>query len=520
MKIIFALILNLFIFHRCAFAQQEMLMAPATEAIETHAYIFLIAGQLRKDVSFDPGKVYSAKDSLQLFIADSLKFHKWNAMHHDKTPHCCQNRFYKFGFVNSDKEVIVPFQYDLLQLAYDSFLLAKKDNSTGIIDNRGNIAIPFKKGLFYFHDNKLAAFKDAGPDSTISFFDMKGKLLFSVFGSGARRIGKEYIAISGPKGRFRGILDDKGKWVVKQGMYDYVDWINDDFICVVNSGLKAVVNHDHKIILPFEYVNISATDSKQFIVYKDGMSGVIDAKNKVIIPLDSNSIESFGAIYKVGPYRSASGLYDAKGISILPARYHINIPESFRDEDFKSIHPKRAITVKDLSTGLLGLQLLPVAYQYVDYNPAYKAIITKQWPKARPDSAVFMAINLDGKTIVRASANQFRFVSRSPDIILSTNKENKSCFINARTGEAFTGYEYEYISYENMLDDGYFAAKKNWLHALVSPEGKLLTDAVYDRFHPATKKNRALFSEEIVCTGVKNNKLYGITKTGKEIPAN
>ena len=110
-------------------------------------------------------------------------------------------------------------------------------------------------------------------------------------------------------------------------------------------------------------------------------------------------------------------------------------------------------------------------------------------------------------------------IDYSPNILHAVDDSRKAAYINAKTGVAFTMYEYDYgfINDRENLSGGYLAARKNWRFALISPEGKQLTDAIYDGLGKATDKIRAMFAEAIVCTGKRNEKWYGITKEGREI---
>jgi hypothetical protein len=505
-------------------AQVAVKEDPAYEE-DYHAYFFKLFNTLRDDVKFDKSKIYNQKDSLELFISDSIRFHNYHSYYHQKSPHACQNRFYKYGYVNSDKETIIPFEYDWVQPRYDSFLLVRKANTAGIINSRGKIITPLSNSVYDIHDNSLIAYKAIGLDSVIIFYNTKGKFLFNVDGYWARRMSDDYVSIGGKNAKFKGIINVNGKWTITPGFYDNVSWVSGDLFCVYKDKKYGIINSGNKVVLPFEYDNIAPADKDQFIVFKDRMSGVVNAKNEVVIPFDSIYIENFGKLYAVRKRRSDLwGLINSKGERILEEKYNINIPYDFKKEEFKKIDSQSCLPVRDPKTQLWGMfrsdgfRVLPIEYSYINNKPNCSSIIIGKKADILSDDFLFAAVDINGKILVPFSGNRLQFIDGSPGLLLSTNTNGLAAFVNARTGEIFTNYEFEGIEPLFPLDNGFVVAKKNWRYALVSPEGKLLTDIVYSGFSPATEKNRLWFSEEIICLGRLEEKLCGITKTGKAIP--
>jgi hypothetical protein len=255
------------------------------------------------------------------------------------------------------------------------------------------------------------------------------------------------------------------------------------------------------------------------------MSGVAEINNKLVVPFDSISIKNFGKLYVLCQYRlGLCGLVNSKGERLLEKKYNTNIPWNFEENESKKINPQNALLITDPETGLLGmyradgLRILPVEYSYINYTQNCNAIIIGKRADGFRDSVLFAAVDLNGKTVVPFSRNQLRLINSSPNLLLSQNPNGLSAFVNAKTGEIFTAHEFEGIDPSFPLTNGFVAAKKNWRCALISPDGKVLTDAVYSGFFPVTEKNKLWFSEEIVCLGRLGEKLYGITKTGKAIP--
>lgn len=524
MKLIFYTII-FFLFNADYLAAQVTEgIAPVSEK-KHHTYFFKSSNFLREDIKLNIGKTYSKNDSLQLFISDSIKFHQDHFYYHQQSPHACQNRFYKAGFVNAAGEIIIPFEYDWVQPEYHSFMLVRRGDLTGVINSQGKIITPFRYAFYYIHDTSLIAFRNAGIDSGILFYDKRGKFLFQVNGYSAKRMSKDFISIFRKNEKFKGVIDGNGRWIIEAGIYDNVKWISGDFICALKNGKFGVINSKNTTILPFEYDNIRPAGDNWFIGFKNGLTGVLNANNEVIIPFDSSYIVNFGKLFGIRRYRSAHwGLINSNGDRLLGEKYNINFPGNLDEIEIKKVDLQSILRIEDPSTRLIGayradgLKILPVEYSYLDYRPDFDAVIIGK----KSDTAnrfLFSAIDRNGKVLLRFSENQLRHIDYSPNILLSVNTKGAAAFVNARTGEIVTDYEFDGIAPAFPLTDGYVAAKKDWRYALISPEGKKLTDIVYAGFYPATKQNKSWFSEVIVCLGRLGEKLYGITETGKAIPA-
>jgi sporulation protein YlmC with PRC-barrel domain len=432
-----------------------------------------------------------------------------------------------------DIGIVAPYEQDINNASISSFKVSLKDGYFGVVDSNKNVVIPYKYSYAVVIDSNLFAVKKANNDSLLFFLDNKGNNLFSINGSYIKKIGDDYISVSNKQTIFKGVINKQGKWIVQPGKYDYVGWIRNGFVFAYKNGKHGIIDLDGKRIIPFEYDNISITENNQFIVYKNGDEGALNLKNEFIIPLDNMLINDFGKLFYIRKYNSdISGLFNLKGENLIEGNYDIRIPIRSGSEEYRKTDLKSIVLVTNRETHLQGLyradglKILPIEYDNINthiystisYEKDKSAIIIakKNNSTGRLDYA---AINNDGKVIVAFSENTLNFIDASPYLLLSTNREGKSAFVNGKTGEIFTGYEYKYVSYENQLSNGYIAARKKQGMVLISPDGKKLIDNEYNSFSAPTGKNRLLFDEEIICVEIRDNKFYGITKLGKEILA-
>jgi hypothetical protein len=494
-----------------------------------NAYHFRFGNFIREDIRFDKNKVYSKDDTLAIFIADSINFHKKIPFYNENKPHLCQNRFYKFGYLGAGGKIIIPFVFDGIQATYDSLTLtASINNLHGIIDGKGNTIIPFKYYSVYTIDNNLFAVLDKRSDTLLKFYNRKFEYLFSAKGSYAEVFSKDYIKISplssSSKSTAPYIISKQGK-VVPVSLENTISWIDNNFICVYKNQKCGIVDFKNNTLVPFEYVNIGVGCKGQFIVIRDGKSGIIDAKNKIIVPLNDVNITSLIGCYLIENRRSdISQLVDLKGQEILSGHYRISTMNSKKYLD--KVNADELLWVYNTDTRLYGIynvegiKIQPVEYNFIsthrDIKPCSSIIIEK---KVSPNSenSLHALLDKNGKIIVPLSENKIDFINEIPNLVKSTNADNLCALVNANTGKVLTPYQYENFEHNYKLFSGYLLAKKNYRYALVSPDGRILTEAVYHEFIKATDVTTLSFDEEIIYLARKHERYFGITKDGKEI---
>ncbi len=504
---------------------QEGIFDPETENIDLHIYYFKKGDHLRQDIKLDRNRKYDNSDSLTLFLSDSIQFHRERRYEYSTNSHSCQNRYYKFGHINSSNKVVIPFEFDYIQNRFDAQgMTAKKERYFGIIDGKGNTVLPFEYSDVLINDSNLIAVYKMPSDSVVLFFNKMGDYLFSTTGYRPRKITDKYISISNKRGGFKGVINRQGKWVVSPGKFNSIKWIKDDLICAYKNSKYGVVNFKDKVIIPFEYSGITATDNKQFIVYNDGKYAVVNNKNRYIIKLDSNNIRNFGALYIVSKYMSNTiSLYDVNGKLMLAGNYRAFNP-GYRE---KIPGAKEVIAIEDMDKRLIGLygkdgiMILPIEYYMVIYESGMESIIVGQKSDKQPFETLYGATNLNGDIVVPFSLNKISFLQYSPRLLASTNSEGNTAFIEARTGTFLTQYEYLFKIYDNKLTNGYIAVRKKWYYGLISPEGKKITDEIYEYLDKVTEDDLMRFdkkvADKIICLGRRNGIVYGITNEGQEI---
>ncbi len=194
----------------------------------------------------------------------------------------------KFGAVNAEGKIYVPVEYISLS-SYDNsgYLIAKKVDKFGVLDNTGRVAVPFS------YDKILPLYNDVGIcmlNGGYGFLGPKGKI----------RIPTDYQSVVGLSGDFVqvqfaykfGIMTKKGKLLIKPSLDAIIDR-NDGFFALSKDGKLGLMNSAGKVITPFIYKSIGSFAEGYAIVKNEGRCGFIDESGRVRIPIIYNGAVNF-----------------------------------------------------------------------------------------------------------------------------------------------------------------------------------------------------------------------------------
>jgi hypothetical protein len=107
---------------------------------------------------------------------DSLARHESSGAIWHYTPHRCQNRHGRFGWVDKYHKIVIPFDYQELPDPISHFNPAKKEGKYGAIDAKGKVIIPFKySSLSPYYPQRIVVCRE-GPEK-VSVFDFEGRVI-------------------------------------------------------------------------------------------------------------------------------------------------------------------------------------------------------------------------------------------------------------------------------------------------------------------------------------------------------
>lgn len=164
----------------------------------------------------------------------------------------------KYGFINSNGEVAIPFEFDKPCGAFSDGMASFTDSTdmNGFINKSGEIVIPAQ---YSYVDNFSEGLAYVVNDETMGFVDKTGKI----------------------------VIDTKGKYSsggeFKKGFCVVID----------DSDLMGIVNKKGDVIIPFEYVINPLSDDVYVACKADSKYGAFSYDGKQIVSFDYDELSDF-----------------------------------------------------------------------------------------------------------------------------------------------------------------------------------------------------------------------------------
>ena len=194
---------------------------------------------------------------------------------------CCINHQEKYGFINSNGDMVIKPQFDDASCFSEGLAYVEKNGKYGYIDKTGKLVIPYK-------------FDDANDFSE---------------GLAVVEIDEEY-----------GYIDKSGKLVIPC-KYDYAFDFSEDLARVKKDDKIGFINKSGKLIIPVKFDNANDFSEGLAKVEKDGKYGYIDKNGKIAIPMASFPCGDFHEGLAAYCLNGKWGFIDKKGSYVIDFRY-------------------------------------------------------------------------------------------------------------------------------------------------------------------------------------------------------
>jgi len=269
--------------------------------------------------------------------------------------------------------------------------------------------------------------------------------------------------------------------------YKYIDYINDNFIIVIDDdGKYGVINTNNEVVLsfeydeifniteycgylrisknnefglinssnaeivvPLEYESIEYAGNETAVAIKEGRWGVIDVRNKIVVPFIYDSIMNYYdgfAVYK----DELAGFVNKEGNVILPVKYY-NILE-VKDGFIMAVINDEISEYKYAVYDLNGEEIIPPIYDYIDYYATYKyMLVHKGW-------YAYLIEKETGKEIIADSNLHFTDVKYINDKYYAGGVSDSYAVVNF-AGQRLTLHNYNDISIINVDGEDIIAAQ-------------------------------------------------------------
>lgn len=226
----------------------------------------------------------------------------------------------KYGFINTNNEVIIPAEYPQALNLRGGFAKAEVgDNQWVLFDSHGTKLSSYEN-IFYFTEGRAEFQKD---------------------------------------GKY-GFLDESGKEVIP-AIYEKADAFTESLSAVKKDGKYGAIDKSGKELLPFEYSSLQIDGADQIWFVKDNEWGMMKADGTVVIPGDYAFYESFEGDVKIAPFSKEGdtfGFIDKNGKQVTDFIYEYGTTR---------VSEGAAAVLKDGLWGMIdgeGKEILPPSMDY------------------------------------------------------------------------------------------------------------------------------------------------------------
>ena len=219
------------------------------------------------------------RKKVYLYIRGESKVYRYNSQHlpisefHEGFAVICDKSKYpwKYGFVNSEGQVIIPPMYENIMCFNEGLAAVKKDGLWGFINKNNEVVIPFEyEGVNYFKED-LAAVKFNGH---WGFINKNNEVVIPF----------EY--------------DDDSLYNSRHLFDRRIYEFNEGLATVVINGKASVINRNNECVIPADYEYISIFENNRAIAEKKGYKAgyyLLDNRGNIINPNDKyDYIKSLG----------------------------------------------------------------------------------------------------------------------------------------------------------------------------------------------------------------------------------
>lgn len=225
----------------------------------------------------------------------------------------------KYGFMNKQKQVMIPCEYDLITQEKDVYI-AQKDGKYGVIDKQNQILLPVEyERILYAYDS---GYFFARKQEKTMVFDKDGQKHKTI---DARLVKQSFHdpIVWMEQGNKSAIFDTKGNQKTKF-LYDKIKRFPDiqtyakhAYTIGYKNGLAAILNEEGKPcsafvyeqLRPLNYGSFNDKFSGYYQAVRDGKSGIINTRGDVVVQFlydacdkdaDGNLFHAFDYIEGVG----------------------------------------------------------------------------------------------------------------------------------------------------------------------------------------------------------------------------
>ncbi len=402
----------------------------------------------------------------------------------------------KWGFVNKQGEEVIPIIYEMVKSEQlDGLVIARKNYKWAFFDNKGkqlsdflytDVQRAWKNDRTTFFENGPASVQLSGKYSFLNK-DLKPAFSNAVFDS-ATSFDSNRNSIVMNKGKF-GIIKDDGKYAVPL-QYDLIENFNSNgnpnprFYLFKKGNMRGLFNKNLKKIAESKIDDYSSSFNLQgdYISFQNfkGKYGLIDAEGNEKIPfIYDESLYFDGDDFSIAQKNNRFGIINFNNVALVPISY-LSLYTVFDQWDEKPKGSSNYFVAKsENGAKIIDLhnKTILAGYDSIDpiFNDHFKFVVEKNHK--------FGIVDLKNKIILPLEydeiSNWTEYGPRHSKFIV---KNGKTGLIDHESFKITIPTIYDQFRYLN----GLIFAKRNGKAGIITEEGKILCDFVYDEIYPNT----------------------------------
>ena len=431
----------------------------------------------------------------------------------------------KWGFINKQGEEVIPIIYELVKSEQlDDFIIVRKNYKWAFFDNKGkqlsdflyqDVQRAWKNDRTTFFENGPASVKQNGKYTFINK-DLKPAFSNVVFDS-ATSFDSNRNSIVINKGKF-GIIKDDGKYAVPL-QYDLIENFNSNgnpnsrFYFFEKGNIQGLFNKNLKKIAQSKIDDYSSSFSVQgdYISFENfkGKYGLIDEVVNQKIPFIYDEGLYFDRNdYSIAKRNNRFGIINFNNVELVPITYLALYPVFDQWDEKPNDSANYFVANSENSAKIIDINNKTVLSGYKSIHPIFndhfKFIVQK--------NKKFGIVDLKNKIILPLEydeiSNWTEYGPRHSKFII---KNEKTGLIDYKTFEITVPPIYDKFIYLK----GLIFAKKNGKEGIITEEGKVMCDFIYDEIYPHASDFYGYAEKELRIYARKGNSYFQINENGK-----
>lgn len=186
---------------------------------------------------------------------------------------------YTFGVIDLEGNMILPQEYQSINVYMDGYMVVCKDGKYGMTDGKGEIIVEPEYDQVLWSSSGIII--QSGDKYGV--LDKKGKKVLPLKFEEIYVLNDELIAVKNKRGKY-GMYNFKGK-KLSDHVYDYMNGYGRSVIEVSKDGKWGYLNKDGKVIIDIKYkqLDINVLDSQYVQIKIDEKYGIMDIKGEFLL---------------------------------------------------------------------------------------------------------------------------------------------------------------------------------------------------------------------------------------------